>query len=70
MYDKKWIFVDWLAEKYFEKFSDDPSWRIYSFTREVLRKTGVNISPWQFYRIRKKAVNTIHGTVEEQYTKF
>ena len=67
VFESKWITSHWLAEKYAEKWTDDPSWKLNSFSKEVRNKTGVEVSKWQFYRSRKKAMNKIQGSVNKQY---
>ena len=41
VFKTKWISSGWLADKYTEKWSDDPSWKSNSFFKEVRNKTGL-----------------------------
>lgn len=70
VFEKKWISSTWLANKFGDRWIDDPLWKMNSFFTEVRKKMGVQVSPWTFYRTRKKALNKIQGSVDEQYQKL
>lgn len=66
----KFINSVWLSNKYEAKWEIEPEWKRLGFEREVRKETGKDVSRWQFYRSRKKAMSKIRGSTAEQYHKL
>ena len=69
-HESKFINSSWLAKKFESKWEVEPEWKRAGFEREVRKEIGKDVSRWQFYRARKKAMNKIRGSTEEQYHKL
>ncbi|KAH0706247.1 hypothetical protein KY285_010754 [Solanum tuberosum] len=56
-----------LAKKYAHEFKINPSWGVKEFQTHVMRKHSCTLSRHQSYRVKKKALDLITGTKEEQF---
>ncbi|KAF3671823.1 hypothetical protein FXO38_06406 [Capsicum annuum] len=56
-----------LAKKYMEEFRINPSWGVKEFQAHVMRAHNCTITQNQAYMVKRKALDLITGTREEQY---
>ncbi|KAH0709178.1 hypothetical protein KY284_010605 [Solanum tuberosum] len=56
-----------LAKKYAHEFKINPSWGVKEFQTHVMRKHSCTLNRHQSYRVKKKALDLITGTKEEQF---
>ena len=66
----KYVNSAWLAEKYVSKFEADPKWKRASFNKDVRDDMGLDASIWQYYRAKKRALEKIQGSTQEQYSRL
>ena len=52
----------WLAEKFLSKWEAKLDWKFSGFSKEVRDATGADVSKWQYYRARKRALDKFRGT--------
>lgn len=57
----------WLSKKYINKFRYDTNLSKSTFVELVQDDCMSSVSNMQFYRARKKTLNVIRGSIEEQY---
>ncbi|XP_059299219.1 uncharacterized protein LOC132051950 [Lycium ferocissimum] len=65
--ENKTIDSGFLAKKYVEEFRINPSWGVKEFQAHVMRKHSSTLSRHQSYRAKRKALDLITGTKEEQF---
>ncbi|KAH0669912.1 hypothetical protein KY285_024055 [Solanum tuberosum] len=65
--DNKTIDSGFLAKKYVEEFRINPSWGVKEFQTHVMRAHNCTITRKQAYMAKKKALDLITGTKEEQF---
>lgn len=56
-----------MEKKYVEDFRINPSWGVKEFQDHVMRTHNCELSRDQSYRAKRKAINLITGTKEEQF---
>ncbi|KAH0647636.1 hypothetical protein KY290_033628 [Solanum tuberosum] len=65
--DNKTIDSGFLAKKYVEEFRINPSWGVKEFQTHVMRTYNCTITRTQAYMAKRKALDLITGTKEEQF---
>ncbi|KAH0644780.1 hypothetical protein KY284_032664 [Solanum tuberosum] len=65
--DNKTIDSGFLAKKYVEEFRINPSWGVKEFQTHVMRTHNCTITRTQAYMAKRKALDLITGTKEEQF---
>lgn len=65
--DNKTIDSGFLAKKYVEEFKINPNWGVKEFQAHVMRSHNCTISRNQAYMAKRKALDLITGTKEEQF---
>ncbi|KAG8369469.1 hypothetical protein BUALT_Bualt14G0016900 [Buddleja alternifolia] len=60
----------WLSKKFVDHFRSDPKRNIKGFRKDVMREIRVNVSPYQAYRAKRKALQDIEGKFDDQYAKL
>ncbi|KAH0645086.1 hypothetical protein KY284_032970 [Solanum tuberosum] len=65
--ENKTIDSGFLAKKYADEFKINSSWGVKEFQAHVMRKHSCTLSRHQSYMAKKKALDLITGTKEEQF---
>lgn len=60
----------WLARKYQEDFTDDPSWKTGAVQKRAMRDYMLNVSKMQVYRARHKVMEATQGSYGEQFRRL
>ncbi|KAL0355333.1 UNVERIFIED_CONTAM: hypothetical protein Sradi_3980200 [Sesamum radiatum] len=66
-YNVKNVNSGWLSKKYIDAFRADPKKNVKGFRNEVIREIRCNVSPFQAYRTKRRAIKEIEGDYDEQY---
>lgn len=60
----------WIANKYMDSLSDDPSWKLSAMRKAVKRDWMVDVSHSQVYRAKRAALEAIEGNHRQQYWRL
>ncbi|KAK4390823.1 hypothetical protein Sango_2145600 [Sesamum angolense] len=66
-YNVKNVNSSWLSKKYIDAFRADPKKNVKGFRNEAIREIRCNVSPFQAYRAKRRAIKEIEGDYDEQY---
>ncbi|KAL0346028.1 UNVERIFIED_CONTAM: hypothetical protein Sradi_4434100 [Sesamum radiatum] len=57
----------WLSKKYEDSFRTDPNRVVKGFRKDVIKDIRCNVSKYQAYRGKRKALNAIDGATDDQF---
>ncbi|KAK4401123.1 hypothetical protein Sango_1218400 [Sesamum angolense] len=57
----------WLSKKYEDSFRTDPNRAVKGFRKDVIKDIRCNVSKYQAYRAKRKALNAIDGAADDQF---
>ncbi|XP_058180113.1 uncharacterized protein LOC131298654 [Rhododendron vialii] len=66
----KYATSKWIAKKYMEGLTDEPNKKVKTLKNDVRRKWMLDVSSKKAYKVKKAALNVIHGNHEEQYLRL
>ncbi|XP_071901078.1 uncharacterized protein [Coffea arabica] len=69
-YENPLVNSGWVGRKYCEEFRSNPKVDMEHFRKTVMKENKCSFSKKQTYRARKKALDIIHGSESDQYSKL